>query len=142
MQRNGFASLLKRKKNKTTESIAIWICVHFFAVTGLPYPNHTHYSYMKVEGVCPEQYYYRSDELSEITCRFLCDTARESRKSARNLCSGYTHYEISAEDARLGTTVSECKLMSENCQPIRDGNRRAFTFIRQQTDSQTKDSVR
>jgi len=84
-----------------------------FVATGLPYRNHTQYSYAKLDGVCDDRFYNRVAELSSSTCRFLCDTAW------RRPCYGYTYYVIPPHEADLGTTMSECKFLTETCSPTR-----------------------
>jgi len=97
-----------------------------FVATGLPYRNHTQYSYAKLDGVCDDRFYNRVAELSSSTCRFLCDTAW------RRPCYGYTYYVIPPHEADLGTTMSECKFLTETCSPTRR-KRKAFTYIREQS---------
>jgi len=96
-------------------------------VTGLPYPAHIQSNYTKVEGVCAERFYNRSEKLSPSTCRYLCDTAPDKRPCKY----GYTYYDITPEDARLGTTVSTCRFLIGNCKPTRR-KRVAYTYFRQQ----------
>ena len=107
-----------------------YLDVHVYAVSGLAYPNHTQSNYTKMEGVCPERFYNRTEEVSPSTCRYLCDTAPRKRPCY----FGYTYYDITPEDARLGTTVSTCRFLNGNCRPTRR-KRRAFTYFREQMTS-------
>ena len=95
-----------------------------YAVSGLPYRSHPEFSYTVMEGECPETFYRRSSEISQTTCKFECDIAP-------HWCYGYTYYSITSEEAFLGTTVSSCKLLNDNCIPI-VLERRSFTYIREQ----------
>ena len=104
-------------------------CLCVRVVSGLPYPDHVQSSYTKQTGVCPEQFYDRSTEVSAVTCRYLCDTA--PRKTP---CYGYTHYVITPEDARLGTTVSTCRFLTRNCNATRQ-EREAFTYVQKHSSS-------
>jgi len=121
------------------ESAPMTLCEYvevgvFTIVSGLPYPNHTQSDYTKMEGVCPDNFYSaNSEEVSLSTCRYLCDTA--PRKSPCNI--GFTYYDITPEDARLGTTVSKCRFLIGNCAPTQQ-NRSAFTYFRQQMAATTK----
>jgi len=102
------------------------------AVSGLPYPAHTQSNYTKVEGACAQRFYNRSEELSPSTCRYLCDTAPEKRPCQY----GFTYYDITPEDALLGTTVSTCRFLIGNCRPSRR-KRVAYTYFRQQMTATT-----
>ena len=105
----------------------IYLDVHVYAVFGLPYPNHTQSNYTKMKGACPEEFYNRTEEVSPSTCRYLCDTAPQNQT-----CSfGYTYYDITLEDARLGTTVSTCRFLNGNCKPTRRKHT-AYTYFREQ----------
>lgn len=98
-------------------------------VSTLPYPVYAVYNYTKLDGVCRERFYDRSQELSPSTCRFVCDTRATHRKRP---CYGYTYHPISPEEAHVGKTVSTCRFLNSTCKPTRRKEGRLFTYIREQ----------
>lgn len=104
--------------------------VPMFAVTGLLYPEHAHYTYRKQIGACSEAFYKQtSNEVSRVTCQHFCDVTRR--------CQGYTYFPVTADDARLGATVSTCRLLWYICRQPSPRHRKAITYFHEKPPAST-----
>ena len=108
-----------------------------YAVSGLSYPSYYRHSYKKTVGACHKWFYYhRALKVSEVTCRFLCDTAPQ-----RRYCYGYTYFSLMPEETRLGLTVSTCIFLREACKFVGIRKRLAYTYFTQKAIALLKSNL-